>query len=461
MSQPEPDVIFRPNKGAQTRFLASTASEVLYGGAAGGGKSKALIAMPLRWAHDRRFNGLILRRDTTQLADLWAKSHEMYPRAFEGAKADNSKLIWRFPSGAKLWFTHCQHETDIARFDGHEFQLIAFDELTHFSRDMFVRICGRLRGPADLPKLARATTNPGGDGHAWVFDRWAPWLDPKHSHRAKPGERRWYLPTDSGERWCERGETTSRVVGGRTVVLDARSRTFIPASVTDNPHIGPEYVSQLMELDAVRRAQLLDGDWLIQPGRGLYFKRSWFKFAEAVPAGARGVRYWDRAATEATKGSDPDYTVGLRMWEHEGVYYIDHIVRMRGTPAEVEATIRSTTIADGPRVPCCLEQDPGQAGKFEGAYYVRALVGHTVKLFPVMRDKITRSGPVSSQVEHGNVRIVAPPGQPVPWLDAFLQEVEAFPDGGHDDQVDTLSGAFVALRKPQPPRGVVRNMAGV
>lgn len=452
MTASEPaDVIWRPNPGPQTRFLSTRADEALYGGAAGGGKSSALVAMPLRWVDHPRFRGLLLRRDTTQLADLWDKAVEVYPRAFPGAKSDSSKLMWKFPSGARIWFTHCQYDDDVSRFDGQEFQFIGFDELTHFTRSQYVKINARLRGPAELPKITRSTTNPGGDGHEWVFGRYGPWLNPEHPTRVEPGQALHYLKNDDGsETFVEKGTPKSR------------SRVFIPARLSDNPHVGEEYAGQLNELDAVRREQLKNGNWLIKPGAGKYFNRAWWKFATMVPAAARGIRYWDRAATEQkTKGDDPDWTVGLRIWEYEWLYFIDDVVRFRGTPQTVEATIKATAMADGKRVTVGIEQDPGQAGKFEAEYYVRELAGWTVKTFPVMKDKITRAGPASSQVEHGNVFLVVQPGAPPRWLETFIQELEGFPDAGHDDQVDTLSGGFAALRRPRPARGVVRNIAGV
>lgn len=438
----DPPILWRPNPGPQMQFLSTRADEALYGGAAGGGKSAALVAMPLRWVEHPRFRALILRRDTTQLADLWDKAVGLYPRAFPGAKSDATKLTWRFPSGARVWFTHCQYEQDVARFDGQEFQFIGYDELTHFTASMYARVNARLRGPADLPKMSRATTNPGGEGHDWVFQRWGPWLNPDLPERAKPGETLHYVRGEDGaEQYVPKG--TPR----------ARSRVFIPARLADNPHVGDEYGQQLDELDAVRRAQLKDGDWLIKPGAGLYFRRAWFKFGQMVPKGARGIRYWDRAATEAKPGTDPDWTVGLRMWEHEGVYYVDDVVRLRGTPQTVEATITATAHADGKAVVVGIEQDPGQAGKFEASYYVRALAGWTVRTCPVSRDKVTRAGPVSSQVEHGNVVLVAQPG--ARWIDPLLVELEGFPDAVHDDQVDALSGSFAQLHRPRIARGVM------
>jgi predicted phage terminase large subunit-like protein len=123
-----------------------------------------------------------------------------------------------------------------------------------------------------------------------------------------------------------------------------------------------------------------------------------------------------------------------------GIFYVENLIRLRGTPARVEETICTTAKVDGGNVRIVLEQDPGQAGVAEAAYYVRALAGYRVKAQPVTKDKETRARPVSAQAEAGNIKLVRGP-----WNEAFLRELENFPEGAHDDQVDALSGAFNSL----------------
>ncbi len=454
---------WRPNPGPQTTFLSSRANEVLFGGAAGGGKSFGLTLLPTRWVHDGRFSALILRRETTQLVDLWDKAAEIYARAFgDQVRINTSERRVRFKSGARIWFTHCEYEKDAARFDGHEYQLICFDELTHFTRSMYLRIRARLRGPRDLPKYARSTTNPGGEGHEWVFQHWAPWLDPESKVRARPGEKLWFLPgAGEGETdWCEPGATRDITdPNGKVHRIEAQARVFIPSLLSDNPHADENYRAELLNLDPVRRAQLLDGNWLVRHARGEMFQRSWFKFATELPKGLRAVRYWDRAATEVDeeKKNNPDWTVGVRMWtDGAGRYWIDDVVRFRGEPATVENTIKATALADGVACAVYLEQDPAQAGKFEVASYVKLLRGFNVRTRKPDRDKVTRASPFSAQVNHGNVTIVVPPGG-ARWLGPFLDELEAFPSKGvKDDQVDAAGGAFAVLHEPTgPKRGTV------
>src|SRR4029077_4244218 len=139
-----------------------------------------------------------------------------------------------------------------------------------------------------------------------------PWLGPATEEadtysgpRALPGQVLFYMNSKEGENWVPRGTP------------GALSRVFIPARLSDNPYLTEDstYAQQLMGLDPVLYAQLGEGNWLIRPAAGLYFKREWFETVEAVPSGARFVRYWDLAGTEeqeqGKKKNDPDWTVGV------------------------------------------------------------------------------------------------------------------------------------------------------
>lgn len=182
-------------------------------------------------------------------------------------------------------------------------------------------------------------------------------------------------------------------------------------------------------------------------GGGL-FKRHWFAPIHAMPAGPRRrVRAWDLAATEATTGSDPDWTAGLRMSKGgDGLFIIESVRRLRGTPAAVEAELKLTAAADGTQTAITLPQDPGQAGKSQAQQLVRMLAGYPVSAKPVTGSKVQRAAPVMAQAEAGNVRLLVT-GDPAQdaWIEAFLAEVETFPAGAHDDQVDAMSDAFNEL----------------
>ena len=124
------EVLFQPNPGPQTNFLAAPEREVLYGGAAGGGKTYSLIVDPLRYCNNSNMNALILRRTNDELREIIHKSQEMYPQAFPGAKWMEKKSQWTFPSGARIWMTYLEQEKDVLRYQGQAFTYIGFDEIT-------------------------------------------------------------------------------------------------------------------------------------------------------------------------------------------------------------------------------------------------------------------------------------------------------------------------------------------
>lgn len=251
----ERDVIFKPNPGPQTEFLAASEQEVLYGGAAGGGKSYAILADALRDMTNPQFRGLILRKTTEELRELVQKSQELYPKAFPGIKWSERKMEWRTPEGASLWMSFLERDADVTRYQGQAFNYIAFDELTQWPTPYawnYMR--SRLR-TAD-PKLKlymRATSNPGGVGHNWVkkmFVDPAPWGKP-------------FWATD-----METGETLVWPKGHRNEGKPLFKRRFIPARLSDNPYLydSGSYEANLLSLPEQERKRLLEGDWDVIEG---------------------------------------------------------------------------------------------------------------------------------------------------------------------------------------------------
>lgn len=424
-----PSMQWKANPGPQTAFLSSPAMEVLYGGAAGGGKTVAELMGALRGTQHPAYRALLLRRTFPELERSLIEASRLWYRAV-GGEYNESRKLWRFPSGAVIEFGHCEGEADVFNYQSAEYQYLGFDELTSFTEKQYLYLTTRVRSAHGLAVRIRAATNPGGIGHDWVLRRWAPWLDRSPEYkgpRAEPGQVLHYRNTDEGEVWCEKAPGTL-------------SRQFIPARVTDNPFLmdnDPGYADRLGALDPVTRAQLRDGDWLVKPGAGLLFKRGWFDVLDKLPYGRyfERVRYWDRAAT-----LDGDWTVGVLLSGCDGTFYVEDVVRLRGTPATVEETILQVAKQDGRRVMVGIEQDPGQAGVYEADSYVRQLFGWNVRTFRPTGSKLVRAQPVSAQAERHNIKLLR--GS---WNTAFLQELEGFPDASHDDQVDALSGAFAAM----------------
>lgn len=178
------------------------------------------------------------------------------------------------------------------------------------------------------------------------------------------------------------------------------------------------------------------------PRDGGLFKRSWFSIVQVAPAKpARRVRAWDLAGTVKKTGNRPDWTVGLRLSrDDDGIFYVEHMVRLQDSPGAVQQAIHTTALTDGTEVTVRLPQDPGQAGKAQAETLIKLLAGFDVIATPVTGDKETRARPAAAQAEAGNIKLVAGP-----WNEAFLDEVCTFPSGSHDDQVDAFADALNEL----------------
>jgi len=249
------NILFKPNPGPQTDFLAAAEREVLYGGSAGGGKSYAMLSDPLRYMGHPSFSGLLLRHTTEELRELVFKSQELYPKIWPGIKWSERKMQWTAPSGARLWMSYLDRDDDVLRYQGLAFSWIGFDELTQWATPYawnYMR--SRLRSTApDLPIFMRATTNPGGRGHSWVKKMF---IDPSPYNRA-------FDATD-----IETTETLRYPAGHSKAGKSLFKRRFIPARLSDNPYLAEagDYEAMLLSLPEQQRRQLLDGDWDIKEG---------------------------------------------------------------------------------------------------------------------------------------------------------------------------------------------------
>ena len=249
------NVLFKPNEGPQTDFLAAAEREVLFGGSAGGGKSYAMLSDPLRYMGHPAFSGLLLRHTTEELRELVFKSQELYPKIWPGIKWSERKMQWTAPSGARLWMSYLDRDDDVLRYQGLAFSWIGFDELTQWATPYawnYMR--SRLRSTApDLPVYMRATTNPGGRGHGWVKKTF---IDPAPYNRA-------FDATDT-----ETGEVLRYPAGHSKAGKPLFKRRFIPARLSDNPYLAEsgDYEAMLLSMPEQQRRQLLDGDWDIKEG---------------------------------------------------------------------------------------------------------------------------------------------------------------------------------------------------
>ena len=230
------DVIFKANVGPQEDFLAAGETDVLYGGAAGGGKSYAMLIDPLRFAHRPAHRALIIRRSMPELRELIDKSRELYPKAFPGCRYKEVEKLWTFPSGAKMEFGFLERDADVYRYQGQAYSFIGFDEITHLPTEFaWNYLASRLRTTdPEIETYMRCTANPGGAGAGWVKKRY---IDPSPPNESFRG-------------------------------ADGLTRKFIPARLQDNPYLAKDgrYEQMLNALPPTQRKQLLDGNWDVAEG---------------------------------------------------------------------------------------------------------------------------------------------------------------------------------------------------
>ena len=250
------EVVFRPNVGPQVDFLAAPEKEVLYGGAAGGGKSFAMLVDLLRYASNGNHRALLLRRTLAELTELIDQSRKLYPKAFPGAVFRESKNTWSFPSGATALFSYVDKDNDVTRYQGQSFTWIGVDELGQYPTPYvwnYLRSRLRTTDP-EIQTYMRASANPGGVGGWWLKKMF---VDP-----AVPNDSFWATDIDSGN--------ILRYGPNHPINADQPlyQRRFIPARLTDNPFLreSGEYEAMLLSLPEVERRRLLEGDWDVADG---------------------------------------------------------------------------------------------------------------------------------------------------------------------------------------------------
>lgn len=397
----------------QFRFLMLPDKEAFYGGAAGGGKSDALLMGAIMFCHLPDYHAILFRK-TLEDHKL---SSSLIPRSKKwlvpvlGKKAYNgSTNTWTFPGGATISFGYLNNVDDHFRYQSTEFQFIGFDELPHIPENQFRYLFSRLRrleSQVHIPLRMRGAGNPEGKHVLFVYRRY--------------------------------------------VNLKTSIAPFVPAKIGDNPGLDKEsYFDSLSNLDPITQERLKNGNWEIAD-QGLKFNPKWFIIVKDYPRGYPVVRYWDKASTEPRRGRDPDWTVGVKATMVNGVFFVLHMERFRGRPLVNESRIRKIAERDGKAVKIFMEQEPGSAGVNDIDNYARkVLLGFSFRGVKTTDSKIVRADPLSAHAERGDVKLVE--GN---WINDFLDEFEVFPLGAHDDIVDATSGVFNELPKYGPVGGDV------
>ena len=393
----------------QNVFLRTYSIEALFGGAAGGGKSSALLMAALQYVDVPGYSAILFRKTYADLALPGALMDRFrsWINNYDEIHWNNNTYIATFPSGARIAFGYLNNTNDYLRYKGSEFQFIGMDEVTEIRENDYRYLFSRLRRPASgalskVPLRMRAASNPAPN---WVR-----------------------------QRFILEGTSSGRI--------------FVPSKLTDNPGIDVDsYRQALSALDPIERRRLEMGDWWATT-LGTLFDRTDFVIIDPsevpqVLSSARAMRFWDLAASEPTSSNpDPDWTVGTLMLFNQGIAYILDVRRQRVKNEKVEQLIAQTAQEDGHSVAIRIEQEPGSSGKALIDQYARyVLPGFDFGGIRSTGDKLTRARPFAAAVANGNVRVVR--GS---WLTDWLDEFSSFPEAcDHDDQVDSAVGAFSYL----------------
>lgn len=462
-------VVIRPQAGKQELFLRSPADICIYGGAAGGGKTFALLLEAIRHVSKPRFEAVVFRQSRPQIMSaggLFATSQEIYPY-LNGTSILTPDIQWRFPSGAKVTFAHMFYEREKYNWQGSQIPLLMFDELTHFTESQFFYLFSRNRSTCGVKPYIRATCNP--DGESWVakFIDW--WIDPEtgYADESKCGKLRYFVRENNELYWANTPQELYESFNLYTTheKMKVKSVAFISAKLTDNAALmehDPGYIGALQAMSEFDQEQLLNGNWKVRRSAGHYFKRSKVgQMFRSTPTDiVKWVRAWDLAATAPGENDDQEglpyalrknsrkddsaYTAGVLLGKRRnGRIFVADVINVRENGADVRQLIRNTAESDNAlygNVTVRIPQDPGQAGKDQAQSFVRMLGGFTVSVALESGDKVTRAEPFSSQWLAGNVDV-----KTAPWNDEYFRQLENFPTGKLKDMVDASANAYLEL----------------
>ena len=436
----------------QQELFDSEAFVTIYGGQAGGGKSfgvmAGLLSLSLQYP---KFKAVAFRKTLPQAKQpggLWPMIMELGLQV--GYKTNLSDLtVTNKDNGSLIKVAQIHRATVKKDYQGAEYDVMAFDEGTHFSGEEVVYMFSRIRNPwCNLShKRMWITCNP--DPNSFLKHWLAPWVDPDHKlyEKVKPDDMLYMRLGETPEEvthWQERPDK------------DAASIRFVPSALADNKYLGDEYRRNLERLTRVERNQLLYGSWNEITGAGQCFDTDNLPITKDEIDG-RKVRAWDTASSIKDHS---DYTAGVLMahdFENQ-ITQVQHVSRKRIASSTLENHIVHQARIDGPDVEIAIEQEPASqaAAWSESLAATLQMQGFVCHLERVQKDKVTRSLRFQQAAQHGKVSLL----EHRTWNAAYRHELVEFPNGIHDDQVDASSLAFNTL-VPDPAGAFVVAGGGI
>jgi hypothetical protein len=323
-----------PHKGPQTEFLACSAFEAGFGGAAGPGKSEALLVAALRYIDRPDYRAILFRRTYPELEKSLIERTRKYFSA-AGAVYNEQKKTWTFPSGAKVILSQLQYDASVNEHLSAEYQYIAFDEAVTFTEKQFTFLMSRLRSATGIPCRIRWASNPADDDAHWLIKRYAPWIDTRATYkgpRAAPGETLWYAVENGEEKLVHKGTP------------GALSRCYFPAKLTDNPTLmknDPGYADRIRRMGPTEAKRFLDGDWFARDVKGALFDQADIDRNRVQPEQVPALRYVGVGVDPAVSNTDTSDEHGIvsgGVSDNGHVYILEDSSR-KGSPNDWGSTV--------------------------------------------------------------------------------------------------------------------------
>jgi phage terminase large subunit-like protein len=459
------DDLLGPKSLKQEMFLNNDADIVVFGGAAGAGKSFLGVMAMLKWHHLPKFRGVMMRRVMPQITGpggIWETGQEMYQPFGVTTRTKDVKFV--FPSGATIVARGCEQEKDKYNLQGWQVSAFLLDEMQQFEESQVVYFISRMRTDAGMQPQMLGTCNPLYESFLRKWLENAGYLDEEGIPlESMAGVKTWFIRIGNDMVWRK---TKQELLDQYGEHCGPMSFAFIPAKCTDNPVLmerDPTYLSKLQSLPRVERARLLDGSWYAKEESSSLFQRDWVKEVD-FPQQKRctRVRAWDLACSLVSENNiSPDYTASVLMSRSEdGEYTIEDVVRFRGRHGDVMKLIIETSKRDGDGVTQYIPKDPGVGGSAYCEEIIKTLVSNniTAKAMPVAGrgGKIQRFGPFSAACQANMVSMVKGctndlENKIMANNEVFYDELERVDPAntrvGHNDMFDACADAFEAANK--------------
>lgn len=478
---PSDFIAITPQPGRQEQFYNCQADIALFGGSAGSGKSAVLLIdfAKSEYLDNPNYGGVIFRRTCPQITNeggLWDESAKFYAGLNGSHKISN--LSWEFETGATIRFAHLQLEKNIYDWQGSQISKIGWDELTHFTEEMFFYLLSRNRTMSGITPQIRATCNP--DADSWVAKLVEWWIDEEgYPIPERVGVIRYFVRVNNELIWGDSKEELKEVFDDAwnkaiaelrdrieippelleevESLIEPKSFTFIAGTIFDNPALiraNPQYLVNLLSLHPVEQARLLKGNWKARYEAGKVFNRNWFKHLDRIPANAQDikiVRFWDLAATSAdTASATSYYTAGVKMAryydpdQYKKVYVVLDMIAEQMAAGEVPELIMRTAHFDGEDVTVRWELEGGASALILEQKIADSVPFHDAIAVKPLGNKVTRALPLATAAHNGIVYLLT--GE---WNSVYLNCVQGF-DGSKkpliNDVVDGSSGAYSELQ---------------